>query len=171
MGRKMYAYLGYRIASSKGDPKRGRYLAKSRSHGTWGFWRVWSGWSGWLPIWIYLNSIICNLKWRVDFSFLFFSLSLSFREDNSSLLCWNILNFFGVFEWGSFCGMNLWYMRWWLRGYITGKSGCQYSEWVTDRSAMFGLANGGFMWDKDLKMASTLPGVDAPFDKAQSKFR
>ena len=50
-------------------------------------------------------------------------------------------------------------------------SGCQFPEWVTDRPAMFGLANGGFLWDKDLKMASTLPGVDAPFDKAQSKFR
>ena len=41
-----------------------------------------------------LNFIICNLKWRVGFSFSF--LSLFFKEDNSTLLCWNILNFFVV---------------------------------------------------------------------------
>ena len=29
------------------------------------------------------------------------------------------------------------------------KGGCQYLEWVTDRSDMFGLANGRFMWDED----------------------
>ena len=33
----------------------------------------------------------------------------------------------------------------WLRGRMSGKSGCQYPEWVTDRPAMFGLANGGFL--------------------------
>ena len=36
---------------------------------------------------------------------------------------------------------------------------------------MFGLANGEFMGDEDLQMASTIPKVDAPFDKAQSNFR
>ena len=88
-----------------------------------------------------LNSIICNLEWRVSFSFSFpfFYLekitSLSFAEI-SWILC--------SFEWEAFvewtCGI-------WdgdCRGDIAGKSGCQYPEWVTDRPAMFGLANGGF---------------------------
>jgi len=36
---------------------------------------------------------------------------------------------------------------------------------------MFGLANGEFMGDEDLWMASTILEVEAPFDKAQSNFR
>ena len=32
-----------------------------------------------------------------------------------------------------------------IRGSIAGKSGCQYQEWMTDRPAMFGLGNGGFL--------------------------
>ena len=32
-------------------------------------------------------------------------LFFSFKEDNSTLLCWNILNFFGVLN-GKLCGMN-----------------------------------------------------------------
>ena len=54
---------------------------------------------------------------------------------------------------------------------MAGRSGCQYPKWVTDMPDMLGLANGGFMWDEDLYMASTIPEVDAPFDKAQSNFR
>ena len=75
VGRCMHTMVTC-IARPKGNPSRGRYLAKFRSHGTWGIWRVWSGWSGWLPILIYLNSIICNMEWRVGFffPFLFFFL-------------------------------------------------------------------------------------------------
>ena len=58
-----------------------------------------------------------------------------------------------------------------MRGSIAGESGCQYPEWASDRPDMFGLANGKFIGDEDLQMASTIPEVDAPFDKAQSNFR
>ena len=58
-----------------------------------------------------------------------------------------------------------------MRGSIAGESGCQYPEWVTDRPVMVGLANGEFMGDEDLWMASTILEVEAPFDKAQSNFR
>ena len=37
----------------------------------------------------------------------------------------------------------------WLRGRMSGKSGCQYPEWVTDRPDIFGLANDEYVRDKD----------------------
>ena len=76
------------------------------------------------------------------------SLSLFFKEDSPTLSCWYILNFL-EFWIGSFCGMDCG-VEIVIAGSITGKSGCQYPEWVTDRPDMFGLANGEFLWDEDL---------------------
>ena len=42
-----------------------------------------------------------SLQLRTESELLF----LFFKEDNSTLLCWNILNFFGVLN-GKLCGMN-----------------------------------------------------------------
>jgi len=47
-----------------------------------------------------------NLQLGMESGLLFFFLSLSLsKEDNFALLCWNILNFFGVLN-GKLCGMN-----------------------------------------------------------------
>ena len=88
------------IAQPKCDPCRGRYLAKFRSHGTWDIWRVLRNGIDGFPF--YLNSIICNLEWRVGF---FFFLSLFFKEDNFALFCWYNLNSW-EFWLGSSRGMN-----------------------------------------------------------------
>ena len=37
-----------------------------------------------------------NLQLEMESGLLFFFLSLFFKEDNSTLPCWNVLNFFGV---------------------------------------------------------------------------
>ena len=63
------------ISQSKSDPWWGRYLAKFRSHGTLNIWRVWRNEVDGFPIWIYLNSIICN-SLESGLLFLFLSLFL-----------------------------------------------------------------------------------------------
>ena len=40
VGRRLHTLVTC-IAQPKGDPSRGWYLAKFRSHGTWDIWRVW----------------------------------------------------------------------------------------------------------------------------------
>ena len=96
-----------------------------------------------------------HLKWRVGFSFSFFSLFF-FKEDNFTLLCWYILNSL-EFWMGGFCGMNCGFWDGDCWGDIAGKSGCQYPKWVTDRPAMFGLANGGFCGIKTCRWQVPFP--------------
>ena len=149
MGRKMYAYLGYLYCLAKVWSKPGLVLSQIQVSWNMGFLEGME-WMEWMASHLNLFELH-NLQLGIESGLLFFFLLLSlfFKEDNSTLLCWNILNLFGVLD-GKIYGMNLWSMRWWLRGSIAGKSGCQYPEWVTDRPAMFGLANGGFLWDEDL---------------------
>ena len=71
MGRKMYAYLGYLYCSAKGWSMPGLVLSQIQISWNMEYLEGMKEWSRRLPIWIYLNSIICNLKWRVDFSFSF----------------------------------------------------------------------------------------------------
>jgi len=72
VGRCMHTLVTC-IAQPKGDPCRGRYLAKFRSHGTWGIWRVWSGW---LPICIELH----YLQLEMESGLLFFFSLLFFKK-------------------------------------------------------------------------------------------
>ena len=44
-----------------------------------------------------------------------------------------------------------------MRGSISGKYGCQYPEWVTDRPDIFGLANSEFMEMKTCRWQVPFP--------------
>ena len=75
--------------------------------------------------------------------FLFLFLSLFFKKITPLSLS-DMIWILWSFEWEAFVEWTV-VLRLW--GSMAGKSGCQYPEWVTDRSDMFGLANGEFMWE------------------------
>ena len=143
MCRKMYAYVGYLYCLAEWWSIPGLVLSQIQISWNMGYLEGMKEWSWWLPILFELH----NLQLGMESGLLFFF--FCFLEDNSTLLCWFTLNFFEVLN-GKLLWDELRCLRWWLRGSIAGKSGFQYPEWVTDRLAMFGLANGGFLWDEGL---------------------
>ena len=63
------------IAQPKSDPRRGRYLAKFRSHGTWNIWKVWGNEVGNFPlgfIWTPWFATLLEMESGLLFLFLFF---------------------------------------------------------------------------------------------------
>ena len=137
MGRKMYAYLGYLYCLAEGWSKSGSVLSQIQVSWNMGYLEGMK-WMEWMASHLNLFGLH-NLQLEIESGLLSFFLKkitpLSFAD--ISWILWS-------FEWDAFvewtCGI-------WdgdCRGDIAGKSGCQYQEWMTDRPAMFGLANGGF---------------------------
>ena len=152
----MVAYLGYLYCSAEGWSILGSVLSQIQVSWNMGYLEGMK-WMEWMASHLNLFELHNFATWNGEWASLFlFSSSLFFKEDNPTLLCWNILNFFGVLD-GKLNGMSLWSMRWWLRGSIAGKSGCQYPEWVTDMPAMSGLANGGFCGIKTCRWQVPFP--------------
>ena len=147
MGRKMFAYLGYLYCPAEEWSMTGSVLSQIQVSWNMEYLEVVRKWSRWLPTWIYLNSIICNslgMESGLLFLFLFF-----FLEKINPLSLADITWILWSFDWEDLCGMNE-MLDLWLRGRMSGKSGCPHPEWVTDRPDIFGLANDEYMRDKDL---------------------
>ena len=143
MGRKMFAYLGYlycraeewsttvSVLSQIPVLWRMEYLERIE--------KVASLSDG---IWFYSNSIVCN-SFR-DGEWTSFSFSLFLIKKISPLFFADITWILWSSDREDLCGMNE-VLDLWMRRCMSGKSGCQYPERVTDMPDIFGLANDEFV--------------------------
>ena len=124
------------IARPKSDPRWCWYLAKFRSNGRWNIWKVWGNEVDNFPlghIWTPWFATLLGMESGLHFLFLSISVFKKITPLSFADITWILWNL----DWEYLCGMNE-VLDLWMRGCMSGKSGCQYSEWVTDKQDIFG---------------------------------